>query len=93
MEIGEIAPATAGHQDLLANFIGPLKHNNTTTPPAGRNCAHQAGGATAKNYNVKFVHVYSQCPVRSMHNIRFDPEAAAFVGGPAGTLAADERQK
>jgi hypothetical protein len=47
MEIGEIAPSTAGDQDFLADADGVLKYGDTPSAFAGFDRAEQARGTCA----------------------------------------------
>jgi hypothetical protein len=55
MKVGEIAAATAGDQDFLADAIGVLQYGDASAAFAGLDGAEQAGGAGAKNQGVKSV--------------------------------------
>jgi hypothetical protein len=55
MEVGEIAAASAGDQDFLADAFGALQHRDAAAAFAGFDGAEQAGGAGTKNQSVKLV--------------------------------------
>ena len=50
--IGEIAAPATGHEDLLADLVGPLQHQNATAPLGGGETAQQARGTRAENDNI-----------------------------------------
>ena len=56
MQVCEIASATAGHQYFLANFVRPFEHNDAAPTITRRNGAHEAGGATAQDNYIVFIH-------------------------------------
>ena len=49
MEIGEIAAASSGDENLLADAIGVLNYGDTAPTFGGFDGAHQTGGAGAEN--------------------------------------------
>ena len=49
VQVGEVAAAASGDQDLLADAICMLQQENTTTAATGMHGAEQAGGAGAHN--------------------------------------------
>ena len=53
MQIGEVATAAAGDEDLLANAIGVLQHGDPAATLAGFDGAHQSGCAAAENNYVE----------------------------------------
>jgi len=55
IDICEIAAASAGDQDFLADAIGMLEHGDTPPAFAGFNRTEKSRGATAENKSVKFV--------------------------------------
>ena len=55
MQIGEIAAAAAGNQDLLADSLGVFQQRNPPPATASSQGAHQAGCAAAQNQHVVFV--------------------------------------
>jgi hypothetical protein len=55
MDVGEIATASAGNQNFLADAIGALQHGNVASPFAGLYCTEQPGSPGAKNQSVKLV--------------------------------------
>ena len=56
MQVGEIAPASAGDQDFLADAVGALQHRDTAPAFAGFYGAEQTRGPCAKNQSVKLMH-------------------------------------
>jgi hypothetical protein len=56
VQIGEVAAATAGNQDLLAGLARVIQHHNAPPTPSGGECAHQAGGAGAQDYDIGALH-------------------------------------
>ncbi len=55
VQIGEIASATAGDEDLFAGAAGALEHSNAAAAAASLNGGHEAGGASAEDENVETV--------------------------------------
>ncbi len=55
MEVGEIAAASAGDQDLFARTIGPFQDSDAPAAFARLDRAHQPGGSGAQNDRIKFV--------------------------------------
>jgi ATP-binding cassette subfamily F protein uup len=55
MNIGEIATASAGDQNFLANAIGMFKHGDAPPAFASLDRAHESGRAAAENQSVKVV--------------------------------------
>ena len=55
VNIGEIATASAGNQDFLANAIGALQHGDAPSAFAGLHGTEQPGVSGAENQSVKFV--------------------------------------
>ncbi len=53
VEVGEIAAAAAGDQNLLAQAIGAFEDGYTTSALAGFDGAHQPGRAASKNQCVE----------------------------------------
>jgi len=56
VHIGEIAAATAGHQDLLAGLVRVVDQHHLAPTPGGGQCAHQACGAGANDHNFGRAH-------------------------------------
>ena len=57
MQVGEIAAAATGDQDLLADAIGALEQQDTASALAGFDGTHQAGGPGSENDDVtSFIH-------------------------------------
>jgi hypothetical protein len=52
VHIGEVAAATAGHQDLFAGLVGVVDQHHLAPTPGGGQRAHQACGASANDHNV-----------------------------------------
>jgi len=66
MKISEVAAASAGDQDFLANFVGAFEHSDMASAFAGLDGAKQPGGSGAKNQSVKFMNqgrISSNCVV------------------------------
>ena len=57
MDVGEVAAASAGDEDLLAGAIGELDDENAAAAAAGVDGAHEAGGSCAEDEDVRFGHV------------------------------------
>ena len=55
MEIGEVAAAATGDEDLLAESVGSLENGDTAAALTGFDGAHQTGGAAAEDQSVKGV--------------------------------------
>ena len=55
MQIGEIAAATSGNENLLSNALGMLQHRDAPSAFGGFDGAHQPRGAGAENYDIKSV--------------------------------------
>ena len=55
MEVGEIAAASAGDEDLFTRAIGPFQDGDAAAAFARLDRAHQPGGSGAQNYRIKFV--------------------------------------
>src|SRR5207248_8255032 len=53
--VGEIAAATAGDQNFLADAVGVLEDGDTPAAFAGFNGAEKSGGTGAENQSVKSV--------------------------------------
>ncbi|MNT73029.1 hypothetical protein D3C72_2116870 [compost metagenome] len=49
VQVGEVATATAGHQDLLARFVGVVEQQHLTAATGGGQGTHQASGACAND--------------------------------------------
>ena len=56
VQIGEVAPAAAGNQDLLTGLARMVQHHHAPAAPTGGECAHQASGAGAQDYDVGALH-------------------------------------
>ena len=54
-EISEVAAATAGDEDLLAESVGSFEDSYTPVALASFDGAHQTGGAAAEDQSVKGV--------------------------------------
>lgn len=52
VNVGEIASAATGDENLLADAIGPLKDKDASSSFSRLNGAHQAGGARSENDGV-----------------------------------------
>src|ERR1700675_2066870 len=55
IQVGEIVPAAARNQDLLADVLGALKHQHAATPLTCFDGAHQPGRARAQHDRVELV--------------------------------------
>jgi len=53
VQIGKIAAAPSGNEDLLSNAVRMLQHGDTPSAFGGFDGAHQPRRASAENYNVK----------------------------------------
>jgi hypothetical protein len=49
MQVGEIAAASAGDQDLFANAVGMFQHPDPAATLAGLDGAYEAGGSRSEN--------------------------------------------
>jgi hypothetical protein len=56
VNVGEIAAASPGNQNLLSNSIGMFEQGNTTAAFAGFDRAEEPRGATTENQSVKSAH-------------------------------------
>ena len=55
VEVGEVAAAAAGDEDLLADAVGVFEHRDAAAALAGFDGAHQTGGAAAENQCVEMM--------------------------------------
>ena len=55
VQVGEIAAASAGDQDFLADSVGAFEQQYAASAPAGFHGAHQAGSAGSENDDVGFL--------------------------------------
>jgi hypothetical protein len=55
VKIGEVAAASTGDQDLLADAFRVFDQGDATSPLRGYHCAHQAGGAGAEHQYIEAV--------------------------------------
>jgi hypothetical protein len=55
VEVGEIASAAAGDQDLFAGSVSALDDRNAAAAAAGFHGSHKTRGASAENENVETV--------------------------------------
>ena len=53
IEIGEVAPSTAGDEDLVSQARRVFQHHNRTPAPSRRDGAHQTRRATADDCHIK----------------------------------------
>ena len=60
IDIGEVASATAGDEDLFARAVSMLEHEDT--PPAATcvNSAHEPSSSSSQNEDVNFGHLRSR---------------------------------
>lgn len=56
VEVGEVAPATSRHQDLLANPVGSLQNNHVAPTSRCSNGTHEAGCAATNNKDIGICH-------------------------------------
>jgi hypothetical protein len=63
VDVGEVAPAAPGDQDLLADAFRVVEQDDASATAPGLNRAHHAGGARAQNYNINFLHSTSPLPL------------------------------
>src|SRR3546814_1871883 len=54
--VGEVAAATAGHQDFLADTTGVLDHPHALAALPGADRAHQPGSAATDNGHIDVFH-------------------------------------
>ncbi len=59
VDVGEVASAASGDQDLLADAFGVVEQDNPAATAAGLDCAHHAGGARSQNYDINLLHSHS----------------------------------
>ena len=55
VNVGEVAAASAGDEDFLADAVGVFKDGDATATLAGLDGAQQTGSATADDQNVEFL--------------------------------------
>ena len=51
VHVGEIAAATAGHEDFLAGLVRVVEQQHLTPAPGGGQGTHQAGRASANDHD------------------------------------------
>jgi hypothetical protein len=51
VHVGEIAAATARHQDFLAGLVRVVEQQHLTPTPGGGQCTHQPSGASANDHD------------------------------------------
>ncbi|MNI24573.1 hypothetical protein D3C73_781970 [compost metagenome] len=51
VHVGEIAAATARHQDFLAGLVGMVEQQHLAPAPGGGQCTHQPCGASANDHD------------------------------------------
>jgi hypothetical protein len=56
VDVGEVAPAASGDQDLLADAFRVVQQNYAPSAPSCLDRAHHAGSARAENYDINFLH-------------------------------------
>jgi hypothetical protein len=56
VDVGEVAPAASGDQDLLADAFRVVEQHYAASSPAGFDRAHHACCAPAENYDINFLH-------------------------------------
>jgi hypothetical protein len=56
VDVGEVASAAPGDQDLLADTFCVVEQHHAPTASACFNCAHHASGARAQDYDINFLH-------------------------------------
>ena len=52
MQVGKVAAAAAGDENLFPNALRAFQHGHAAAAFAGFNGAHQAGCASTKNQNI-----------------------------------------
>src|SRR5438270_1640570 len=57
VEVGEVAPASAGDEDLFAGAVCVIEYEHATASPAGVDGAEETGGSCAEDEDVGFDHV------------------------------------
>jgi len=55
MEVGEIAAASAGDENLFADPVGSFQDRDAASAFARLDRAHEPGGSGAQNYHIEFV--------------------------------------
>jgi hypothetical protein len=60
VQVGEVAPATAGHEDLLARLVGVVDEQHLAAAGGGGEGTHQAGGTCADDHHVGRAHTTTQ---------------------------------
>lgn len=56
MDVGEVASAASGDQDLLADAFRMVQQDNAPATPTCFDCAHHAGRACSQNYDINLLH-------------------------------------
>jgi hypothetical protein len=56
VDVGEVASAASGDQDLLADAFRVVEQHHAPSASARLQRAHHAGGACAQNYDINFLH-------------------------------------
>src|SRR5690606_446127 len=54
IQVGEVTPTAAGHENLLADLVSMINDHNLAAPSASNSRAHQAGSAGADNQYICF---------------------------------------
>jgi hypothetical protein len=56
VKVGEVAAPAAGHQDFLADPVGPLENNDFSATACCGYRAHEAGGSAANDEDIGICH-------------------------------------
>ena len=56
VDVGEVAAAASGDEDLLADAFGMVEQDDAAAAAACLDCAHHAGRACAQNYDINLLH-------------------------------------
>jgi hypothetical protein len=58
VQVGEVAAASAGDEDLLARPLGALEDRDTASAAAGFDGGHEARSATAEDEDIETVGIH-----------------------------------
>jgi hypothetical protein len=56
VDVGEVAAAPSGDEDLFANAFCVVEQDDVTATVASFNCAHHAGGACSQDDDINLLH-------------------------------------
>ena len=56
VDVGEIAPAASGDEDLLADALCVIQQDDPAAAAACFDCAHHSGGTGAQDYDINLLH-------------------------------------